>query len=68
MRFISLLLALVILGYVIKLYLGSSSLTSTDDNATTTHPQQTLERAEQSADQLNRVLQDQQQRLNNANQ
>jgi len=68
MRFISLLLALVILGYVIKLYLDSSNITSSVGSANTTHPQQTLERAEQSADQLNRVLQDQQQRLNNAEQ
>ena len=68
MRLISLLLALVILGYVIKLYLGSSSVTATDDNTATSHPQQNLERAEQTADQLNQVLQDQQQRLNNADQ
>jgi hypothetical protein len=64
MRFISLLLALVILGYVIKLYLGSSSINANDDNVTTSHPQQTIERAEDTADQINQVLQDQQQRLN----
>ena len=64
MRFISLLLALVILGYVIKLYLGSSSMTATEDNVTITHPQQTIQRAEETADQINQVLQDQQQRLN----
>jgi hypothetical protein len=64
MRFISLLLALVILGYVIKLYLGSSSMTATDDNVTNSHPQQTIERAEQTADQINQALQEQQQRLN----
>lgn len=68
MRFISMLLALVILGYVIKLYLDSSNMTAIDDKAAGTHPQQTLERAEQSVDQLNRVLQDQQQRLNNTGQ
>ncbi len=64
MRLISLLLALAILGYVIKLYLGSSNITDTDDNVTTSHPQQTIERAEETADQINQVLQDQQQRLN----
>jgi hypothetical protein len=64
MRFISLLLALAILGYVIKLYLGSSSIPATDDNVTTFHPQQTIEQAEETADQINQVLQDQQQRLN----
>ena len=68
MRLISLLLALAILGYVIKLYLGSSNITATDDNVTTSHPQQTIERVEETADQINQVLQDQQQRLNNANQ
>jgi hypothetical protein len=66
MRFISLLLALIILGYVIKLYLGSSSMTPSVDNVTTSHPQQTIERAEQTAEQINQVLQDQQQRLNDA--
>lgn len=66
MRLISLLLALVILGYVIKLYLGSSNITVTDDNVTTSHPQQTIERAEETAAQINQVLQDQQQRLNDA--
>jgi len=68
MRYISLLLTLVILGYVINLYLNSSSMTKEDGNVTTSHPQQTLEKAEQTADQLNQVLQDQQQRLNNAEQ
>jgi hypothetical protein len=68
MRLISLLLALVILGYVIKLYLDSSSVTATDDKVTTSHPQKTLERVEQTADQLNRVLQDQQHRINNKDQ
>jgi hypothetical protein len=66
MRYISLLLTLVILGYVIKLYLDSSSISAMDDNATTSHPQQTIERTEQTVDQLNQVLQDQQQRLNDA--
>ena len=66
MRFISLLLALVILGYVFNLYLNSSSVTTADEEALKTHPQQTLERAEQSAEQINQVLQDQQQRLNNS--
>lgn len=68
MRYISLLLTLVILGYVINLYLSSSSMTKEEGNTTTSHPQQTLEKAEQTAGQLNQVLQDQQQRLNNAEQ
>jgi len=68
MRYISLLLALVILGYAIKLYLDSSSMSTSNEEAVTTHPQQTLQRAEQSADQINQVLQDQQQRLNDSQQ
>jgi hypothetical protein len=68
MRFISLLLTLVILGYVIKLYLDSSSISATDEQTVTTHPQQTLERAEQSVDHINRVMQDQEQRLNDSKQ
>lgn len=68
MRLISLLLALAILGYVIKLYLDSSSMTAGDDETLRTPPQQTLERAEQSAKQIDQVLQDQQQRLNNSDQ
>ncbi len=68
MRYISLILALVILGYVIKLYLNSSSVSTTDQGTATTHPQQTIERAEQGVDQINRVLQEQQQRLNQSEQ
>lgn len=68
MRFISLLLVLFILGYGIRLYLDSSSMSVTDNKAVGTPPQQTLERAEQSADQLNQALQNQQQRLSNTEQ
>ncbi len=66
MRFISLLLALAILGYVIKIYLGSSSVTSLDEDGNMTRPQQTIEQAEQATEQLNRALQDNQQRLDEA--
>ena len=63
MRLISLLLALAILGYVIKIYLGSSSVTTADEDGNITHPQQSIERAEQATEQLNRALQDNQQRF-----
>lgn len=63
MRLISLLLALAILGYVIKVYLASSSMSSMDDAANTTHPQQTIEQAEQATERVNQALQDNQQRL-----
>ena len=63
MRLIGLLLALAILGYVIKIYLGSSSVTTADEDGNITHPQQTIERAEQATEQLNRALQDNQQRF-----
>lgn len=66
MRLIGLLLTLAILGYVIKIYLGSSSVTSTDEDVNITHPQQTIERAEQATEQLNQALQDNQQRLDEA--
>ena len=66
MRLIGLLLTLAILGYVIKVYLGSSSVSSLDENANTSRPQQTIERAEQATEQLNQVLQDNQQRLDDA--
>ena len=56
MRFISLLLALAIIGYVIKIYLDSSSMASMDEGGNRTHPQQTIERAEQATEQLNQVL------------
>lgn len=64
MRYISLLLALVILGYTIKFYLDSSGVTTTEEATATTRPRQTIERAEQGVDQINRALQEQQQRLN----
>ena len=64
MRLIGLLLTLAVLGYVIKIYLGSSSVTSMDENGNMTRPQQTLEQAEQTTEQLNQVLQDHQQQLN----
>lgn len=66
MRLIGLLLTLAILGYVIKIYLGSSSVTSTDEDGNKTHPQQTIERAEQATEQLNQALQNNQQRLDEA--
>ncbi|MDH3949104.1 MAG: hypothetical protein OEU74_09105 [Gammaproteobacteria bacterium] len=66
MRLISLLLALAILGYVIKIYLDSSSVSSLEEEGNRTHPQQTIERAEQVTEQLNQVLQGNQQRLNDA--
>ena len=66
MRLIGLLLALAILGYVIKIYLGSSSVTSADEDGNITRPQQTIERAEQATEQLNQSLQDNQQRLDDA--
>ncbi len=65
MRFISLLLALAILGYVIKVYLDSSSVTSLDETGNTTRAQQTIEHTEQTTEQINQILQDNQQRLDN---
>jgi len=66
MRLIGLLLTLAILGYVIKIYLGSSSVTSADEDGNISHPQQTIERAEQATEQLNQALQDNQQRFDEA--
>ena len=63
MRLIGLLLALAILGYVIKIYLDSSSVATQDNDGNMTQPRQTIEHAEQTSEQLNQVLQDQQQRL-----
>lgn len=61
MRFISLLLALAILGYVIKIYLDSSVDKETGEY--TSRPQQTIEHAEDTAKQLNKALQQQQQQM-----
>ena len=63
MRFISLLLALAILGYVIKIYLDTSVTGEGDQKEYTSHPQQTIEHAEETADNLNRVLQQQQKQI-----
>ena len=63
MRLIGLLLTLAILGYVIKIYLGTSSVSTLDGDGSMTRPQQTIEHAEQATQQLNQVLQDNQQRL-----
>ncbi len=63
MRFISLLLALAILGYVIRIYLDSSNVSSSGEEGNMSHPQQTIERAEQASDQINKALQNNQQRL-----
>ena len=62
MRFIGLLLTLVILSYVIHIYLKSSSVPLSSEEADKTHPQQAIERAEQAAEQFKGVLQQQQQR------
>ena len=63
MRFISLLLALAILGYVIKIYLDTSVTGEGDQKEYTSRPQQTIEHAEETADNLNRVLQQQQKQI-----
>lgn len=61
MRFISLLLALAVLGYVIKIYLDSS--VDSDTGEYTSRPQQTIEHAEDTAQQLNQALQLQQKKI-----
>ena len=66
MRFISLLLALAIIGYVIKVYLGTSSTSSLDESGYRSNPQQTINQAEQAAESINQSLQDNQQRLDDA--
>ena len=66
MRLISLLLALAILGYVIKVYLDSSENSATGEY--TSRPQQTIEQAEDTAQQLNQALQLQQKKMEEATQ
>lgn len=68
MRFISLLLALAILGYVIKIYLDTSVSEENGSKEYTSRPQQTIEQAEDTADQLNRVLQQQQKQMEESGQ
>lgn len=66
MRLIGLLLALAILGYVIKVYLGTSGMSSMEENEYRSHPRQTIDQAEQATEKLNQALQDNQQRLDEA--
>ncbi len=61
MRLIGILLALVILGYIMKTYLHSSALTA---GGMTSTPQQTVKQAEDTVKQLNQVLGDEQKKLN----
>ena len=63
MRLISLLLSLVILGYVISIYLDSSVESSDDGERYISRPQQAIEQAEDTTNQLNQVLKNQQQKL-----
>lgn len=63
MRFISLLLALAILGYVIKIYLDSSVSEENGTKEYTSRPQQTIEQAEETAKQLEQTLQLQQKQM-----
>ena len=65
MRLIGLLLALILLGYVMKTYLDSA-VTSGDRNETLSHPQGTIERAEQAAQRINQDLEERQQHLDAA--
>lgn len=59
MRFISLLLSLLILGYLLMTYLNPSK---TDATQTTSRPKETIERAEQ---QVNKAMDDYQKKLDN---
>jgi len=66
MRLISLVLSLVVLGYVISIYLDSSVEPSDDRERYSSRPQQTIEQAEDAAKQLNQALENQQQKLQEA--
>ncbi|MGD8812085.1 MAG: hypothetical protein PVH16_05060 [Thioalkalispiraceae bacterium] len=68
MRLISLLLSLAILGYVISIYLDSSSGSSAGNEQYSSRPQQTIEQAEDTAAQINQSLKLQQQQLQQADQ
>lgn len=68
MRFISLLLALAILGYVIKIYLDTSVSGEGADKEYTSRPQQTIEHAEEAAGDINRALQQQQKQMEQSDQ
>ncbi|MEJ2143317.1 MAG: hypothetical protein P8Y24_13375 [Gammaproteobacteria bacterium] len=68
MRFISLLLVLAILGYVIKIYLDTSVSGEGDEKVYTSRPQQTIEHAEGAAEDINRALQQQQKQMEQSDQ
>ena len=68
MRMISLLLTLAVLGDVIKIYLDSSVESNNDVEEYTSRPQQTIEQAEDTADNLNRILQQQQKQMEQSRQ
>ena len=68
MRFISLLLALAILGYVIKIYLDSSVNEENGTAEYTSRPQQTIEHAEEQAESLSKAIQKQQEQMEKSDQ
>lgn len=57
MRFISLLLALLVTGYLLMTYLGTST---TDSGQATSRPKETIDRAEQ---QINQAVDDYQKKM-----
>ncbi|MEQ6887981.1 hypothetical protein ABE957_04740 [Halomonas sp. CS7] len=62
MRIIGLLLALILLGYVMKTYLDSA-VSPGDSGETLSHPQGTIERAERAAQRINQTLEERQRHL-----
>lgn len=65
MRIIGLLLALILLGYVMKTYLDSA-VSPGDRGESPSRPQGTIERAEQAAERINRDLEERQRHLDAA--
>ncbi|MEQ6916577.1 hypothetical protein [Halomonas aquatica] len=63
MRIIGLLLVLILIGYMMKTYLESATVTSVDKAKTLSHPQGTIERAEQAAERINQDLEERKRQL-----
>ena len=62
MRIIGLLLALILLGYVMKTYLDSA-VPVEDGGDTLSQPQVTIERAERAAERINQTLEERRRHL-----
>ena len=67
MRFLSIIITLAIIGYMMSTYLASDKLISADPEKTMSKPKEFIDHSSQAVDQINENFQKQQKKLEDLN-